>query len=127
RAPMKTNPSVNVRHGIRMTSGLLLVVMITVCACSRTASSTSPPEDRGRGDGKDVITIGDSWMSYEATQGIQQSLTKVSGHSYRSYGVGGAQLLNGEIPRQYAVARRANPEIKTVIMTGGGNDLLRTS
>jgi lysophospholipase L1-like esterase len=82
-------------------------------------------EDLGEGDGTDVITIGDSWMSL-GTVGIQQSLVKISGQPYRTYGVGGTRLLNGQIPGQYDSAKRANPEIKTVIMTGGGNDILQT-
>ena len=81
--------------------------------------------DLGKGDGKDVITIGDSWMSLIGT-GIQQSLVKVSGQPYRTYGVAGTQLLNGQIPGQYANAKRADPDIKTVVMTGGGNDILLT-
>lgn len=82
-------------------------------------------EDLGEGDGKDVITIGDSWMSL-GTSGIQQSLVKVSGQPYRTYGVGGTRLLNGQIPGQYDSAKLADPDIKTVIMTGGGNDILQT-
>jgi hypothetical protein len=74
----------------------------------------------------DVIAIGDSWMSYDATTGIQYSLRKVSGQPYRGYGAGGTQLLNGQIPDQYARAKHDNPNVKTVIMTGGGNDLLRS-
>lgn len=84
-------------------------------------------EDLGKGNGKDVIAIGDSWMSYDSATGIQESLRQLSGQSYRGYGVGGTQLLNGEIPTQYARAKRDNPNIKTVIMTGGGNDLLRSN
>jgi len=107
---------------------LLSVALILVIATScRSASSAAPPEDLGKGDGTDVVAIGDSWMSYDVGTGIQDSLRKVSGQRYRVYGVGGTQLLNGQIPNQYAQARRTNPNIKTVIMTGGGNDLLRSN
>jgi hypothetical protein len=58
--------------------------------------------------------------------GIQTGLTKASGQPYRTYGAPGTQLLNGQIPSQYATAKRSNPDIKTVVMTGGGNDLLLT-
>ena len=81
-------------------------------------------EDLGKGDGSDVITIGDSWMSLVST-GIQQSLIKASGQPYRTYGRGGTRLLNDAIPNQYVAARAANPEIKTVVMTGGGNDIIQ--
>jgi hypothetical protein len=66
-------------------------------------------------------------MSYDVGTGIQDSLRKVSGQRYRVYGVGGTQLLNGQIPNQYSQAKRDYPNIKTVIMTGGGNDLLRSN
>jgi hypothetical protein len=83
--------------------------------------------DLGKGDGSDVITIGDSWMSYIVNGGgIEAGLLAASGQRYRTYGVAGTMLLDEVIPRQYASAKRADPDIKTVVMTGGGNDLLLT-
>jgi hypothetical protein len=82
-----------------------------------------PREDLGEGDGSDVITIGDSWMSL-GFNGIQQSLVRVSGQPYRTYGVAATRLLNGAIPDQYTRAKNANADIKTVVMTGGGNDII---
>jgi hypothetical protein len=83
-----------------------------------------PRADLGEGDGSDVITIGDSWMSL-GTTGIQQSLVEVSGQPYRTYGRGGTRLLNEAIPNQYDSAKSADPDIKTVVMTGGGNDIIQ--
>jgi lysophospholipase L1-like esterase len=81
--------------------------------------------DLGKGTGKDVITIGDSWMLLLLT-GIQESLIKASGNQpYRKYGFPGTKLLDGAIPNQYRDAKRADPNIKTVIMTGGGNDIIQ--
>jgi hypothetical protein len=91
---------------------------------SDDSSATAADKDRGMGDGKDVITIGDSWMNLGA-EGIQFSVEKASGRSYRKYGVGGTRLLNEAIPMQYAMAKSENSDIKTVIMTGGGNDILQ--
>jgi hypothetical protein len=85
----------------------------------------APREDLGKGDGSDVIAIGDSWMNLGAT-GIQQSLVRLSMQPYRTYGVPGTRLLDEVIPSQYTSAKRANPDIKTVVMTGGGNDILLT-
>ena len=88
---------------------------------------TQPPPthtDQGKGDGSDVITIGDSWMNLGST-GIQQSLLKASGQRYRTYGRGGTRLLNEAIPNQYESAKRADADIKTVVMTGGGNDIIQ--
>jgi hypothetical protein len=84
-------------------------------------------EDLGMGDGSDVITIGDSWMSYAVNGGgIETGLLAASGQPYRTYGVAGTMLLDEVIPNQYVTAKRQNPDIKTVVMTGGGNDLLLT-
>ena len=80
--------------------------------------------DEGMGDGKDVITIGDSYMNLSVGSGIEYSLDKVTPTKYRHYAVSGTQILNGQIPGQYTSAKAANPDIKTVVMTGGGNDII---
>ena len=80
-------------------------------------------EDLGQGDGQDVITIGDSWMNFILT-GIEQSLARASGRPYRNFAVPGTLMLNEQIPGQYATAKGADADIKTVVMTGGGNDIL---
>lgn len=82
------------------------------------------PEDLGKGDGSDVITIGDSWMSYAVNGGGIEGGLNRAGTNYRNYGFAGTQLLNGQIPGQYDQAKRQNPDIKTIIMTGGGNDVM---
>jgi hypothetical protein len=94
-------------------------------ASAAGAAAEMPREDLGKGDGSDVIAIGDSWMNLSTT-GIQQSLVRLSMQDYRTYGVPGTRLLDEVIPRQYASAKRENPDIKTVVMTGGGNDILLT-
>lgn len=80
--------------------------------------------DEGKGDGSDVVTIGDSYMQL-GNEGIEPSLDKAAGQKYRHYGVMGTQLSNGVIPAQYDQAKTANPKILTVLMTGGGNDFLQ--
>jgi hypothetical protein len=83
----------------------------------------TPREDLGEGDGQDVITIGDSWMNLILT-GIEQSLATASGRTYRNFAVPGTLMLNEQIPGQYESAKAADADIKTVVMTGGGNDIL---
>jgi hypothetical protein len=84
----------------------------------------SKREDLGKGDGSDVITIGDSWMDYiGGGGGIQAGLDR-AGTNYRHYGLSATTLLSGQIPGQYTRAKSANPKILTVIMTGGGNDVM---
>ncbi len=99
----------------------------------------APPDaqhpDLGKGDGTDVILMGDSWMSntlqIEGTGGgIAPALIQVAGEPYRNYAVQGVMMLQADsfgpaIPTQYESAKQANPDIKTVVMTGGGNDIIQ--
>ncbi len=90
--------------------------------------------DLGKGDGSDVVLMGDSLMSntleIEGTGGgIAPALMQIAGQFYRNYAVQGVMLLRADvfgaaIPTQYETAKRINPDIKTVVMTGGGNDIL---
>jgi lysophospholipase L1-like esterase len=85
--------------------------------------------DLGKGDGKDVITIGDSWMNL-IIDGIEPALDMASGQTYRHYAIPGTIVLSeaaGQIPAQYESAKMENPNIKTIVMTGGGNDILGSS
>ena len=91
-----------------------------------------PRADLGEGDGRDVITIGDSWMSNTLLTGnaIEGALARLTGQPYRNYGVQGVLLLQSSlfgaaIPTQYDRAKSADPDIVTVIMTGGGNDIIQ--
>lgn len=91
---------------------------------SSEMSPSTSGKDEGEGDGKDVVTIGDSWMNLNNMVGIQQSLEKASSRDYRNYGVPGTKLLDEVIPNQYEMAKK-DGAIKTVIMTAGGNDVLQ--
>ncbi len=94
-----------------------------------------PRPDQGVGDGTDVVLLGDSWMSntleIEGTGGgIAPALVQVAMKPYRNYAVQGVMLLMADsfgpaIPTQYTAAKAANPDIKTVVMTAGGNDIIQ--
>jgi hypothetical protein len=94
-----------------------------------------PHADLGKGDGHDVVLLGDSWMSntleVEGTGGgIAPALIAVAGLPYRNYAVQGVMMLTADtfgpaIPTQYPEAKAVNPDIKTVVMTGGGNDIIQ--
>jgi hypothetical protein len=89
-------------------------------------AGTMPPEreDLGKGDGQDVVTIGDSWMSYFLNGGgIEGALDRAS-TDYRHYAVAGTTLTTS-IPPQWDDAI-GDGAVKTVIMTGGGNDIMFT-
>jgi lysophospholipase L1-like esterase len=83
-----------------------------------------PMTDLGKGDGSDVITIGDSWMSIPTNGGGIEGALDRAGTKYRHYSIAGTTLINGDIPMQYDRAKAANPKIASVIMTGGGNDVM---
>ena len=78
-----------------------------------------------------VVWIGDSYPA-AGNGGIQRYTEQkataagalAAGQTYRKYYVGGTQMANGQIPGQYTQAKMADPKIDTVIMTGGGNDIL---
>jgi hypothetical protein len=80
-------------------------------------------DDLGVGDGQDVVVIGDSYMNL-VVLGVMQSLDAISGQSYRKHAVPGTRMLDDAIPNQYRDARGQNPNIATVVMDGGGNDIL---
>ena len=102
------------------------------------ANTPDERPDRGRGNGRDVVIIGDSWMNntlgtgplFQAG-GVGPALIRVTGQRYRDYARQGTQLLEDNdlgpaIPTQFDAALRESRDIKTVIMTAGGNDVLLT-
>jgi lysophospholipase L1-like esterase len=105
-------------------------------AGSNNDTSTELPADPGKGDGSDVITIGDSWMSntlqIEGTGGGISASLIGAGNKYKNYAVQGVMLLTDSsfgpaIPTQWDAASKANSKIKTVLMTAGGNDIIQNS
>jgi lysophospholipase L1-like esterase len=62
---------------------------------------------------------------------IQGALQRLTMQPYRQYAVQGVMLMSASafgaaIPSQYQTAKRRDPEIKTVVMTGGGNDIIQS-
>ena len=109
---------------------------------SSDANAPVPPhEDLGEGDGKDVVSLGDSYMrlpnliQQPGSEGVDLSLAKIGGRPYRTYAYRGAVLFpetpvavkNGVIPGQLATAKQEDADIKTVIVAAGGNDLAKSS
>ena len=103
----------------------LFLPLNALCACEPEVEPTPPSsgEDLGKGDGRDVVLIGDSWM-YPF---IQPAVIRTTGQDYRGYAIPGVRLLPSllSVPDQYDAAKSENPNIKTVIMTGGGNDIIQ--
>jgi hypothetical protein len=86
---------------------------------------------KGTTKASQVVWIGDSYpasgnggIQRYTEQAAQAAGALAAGATYRKYYMGGTQMANGQIPGQYTLAKQADPDITTVIMTGGGNDIL---
>lgn len=87
--------------------------------------------------GSQVVFIGDSYINYDVAHTLLSTLLEQravkdgalkSGDHYRNYAIPGTALaapnLLGMIPPQWDQAVSEDPDIKFVIMDGGGNDVL---
>jgi lysophospholipase L1-like esterase len=77
-------------------------------------------------DNNQVITIGDSIFALSGE--LQDFLESYAGETFRQYTLSGAELKGGiiatDVYAQYEIAKNDNPNIDTVLMDGGGNDIL---
>lgn len=74
-----------------------------------------------------VVNVGDSIFALSGQ--IQNNLHARSGKTFRRYATSGAELLGGDliapsVYNQYSIARSDSSNIKTILMDGGGNDIL---
>jgi len=77
-------------------------------------------------DPNDVVLIGDSYVDW-ITHTFPADIRAEAGQQWPSYAVGGTSMATGglgRIPDQLPMAIAANPNIKAIVMTGGGNDIL---
>lgn len=78
-------------------------------------------------DNNQVITLGDS--IFDLSDELQENLEGYAGQTFRKYTLSGAQLYNSGIGvapvvEQYAQAKADDSDIRTIVMDGGGNDIL---
>jgi len=77
-------------------------------------------------DNNQVVNIGDSIFAFSGE--IQDILHSYAGKTFRRYATSGAEITGGSlapsIVRQYGIAKWDNPNIHTILMDGGGNDIL---
>ncbi len=81
--------------------------------------------DRCNGDASKTIMIGDSYLALSGD--ITRFLQQWSGQTYRTYYASATQLEGGfppTIPDQYRQLALPQGPVQTIIMTGGGNDVL---
>ena len=77
-------------------------------------------------DPNDVVMIGDSYIDW-ITHTFVDDLRAESGQQWPSYAIGGTSIgdrRHRPDPRPARHALAANTEIKAIVMTGGGNDIL---
>jgi len=77
-------------------------------------------------DRNDVVTVGDS--VFDSNGVIESTLESYEGSTFRNYTTGGAEMAGGviapSVESQYSTANNTNGNIDTVLMNGGGNDIL---
>jgi hypothetical protein len=76
----------------------------------------------------EVVMVGDSYMIW-SSHSFQTDMAAQAGENWRFYAVAGASMASGGvqpvfIPGQFELAVAADPNIKFVLMDGGGNDIL---
>lgn len=79
-----------------------------------------------------VVINGDSYIIMYADTLLQPRIEELAradgalgaGEFYRNYAFPGTSMGNGQIPSHFDTAVAVDPDIKLVIMTGGGNDVL---
>jgi hypothetical protein len=78
-------------------------------------------------DPSQVVIVGDSYINW-GTHSLPADLARESGQTWRLFAVGGASLASGGatgfIPDQFELAIADDPDIRVVVMDGGGNDVL---
>jgi hypothetical protein len=98
------------------------VLVVTLVGCGFVASV---PWIRNAQNNQ-VVNIGDSIFALSGK--IQDYLHAWSGTTFRRYSVSGAELVGGilapDIYSQYNTAKGDNSNIETILMDGGGNDIL---
>lgn len=105
---------------LRMLAAPLLV--LTLIGCGFVASVPWITD----ADNDAVVNIGDSIFALSGE--ISEFLHSYAGQTFRRYAVSGAELTGGVLApslySQYATARADDANIDTIIMDGGGNDIL---
>ncbi len=77
-------------------------------------------------DRNEIVTVGDS--IYDLSGEIQLFLEQKAGQTFRNYTQSGAKLTGGALATavnvQYSDAKATDANITTMVMNGGGNDIL---
>ena len=109
-----------VKHRVQAMKALLAAgFMLSLIACG--GSNYVENADRN-----EIVTLGDS--IFDLSGDIQRFLEDRAGQTFRDYTLSGAELSGGivanSVERQYSDAKATDGNIETIVMDGGGNDIL---
>jgi lysophospholipase L1-like esterase len=101
-------------------ASFLATTILTLVACG------GAPDYVETADRNDVVTVGDS--IFDLSGDLQRFLEEKAGQTFRDYTISGSKISGGTLARaidlQYADANAFNSSIDTIVMNGGGNDIL---
>ena len=107
----------------KLTITLLVAASLTACGGLGGLASNARVADA---DNDQVVFLGDSIFALSGD--LQDYLESYAGESFRRYTLSGAELTGGAIAtaidKQYQIAKNDNGNIDTIVMDGGGNDIL---
>lgn len=113
---------INLNDVVSKVTKLAAAALVTVSVVGCTGNPYEEVVD-GRND---VVTLGDSIFDLNGV--IQETLEARAGTQFRDYTSSGAELKGGiaapSVFSQYATANSTNGNINTILMDGGGNDIL---
>lgn len=104
----------------KMKTALTAAALLALVACG------GAPDYVENADRNDVVTVGDS--IFDLSGDLQRFLEDKAGQTFRDYTISGSELKGGSLARavnlQYGDAKATNGNIDTIVMNGGGNDIL---
>jgi len=103
---------------VKVISAMAVVVSVVGC------SSGNPYVESA--DRNEIISLGDSVLDLSGE--IEANLEALAGQTFRNYSRSAAEIAGGvlapSVVNQYGAANNTDSNIDTIIMNGGGNDIL---
>lgn len=103
-----------------------LIITLIMVTASVGCFTTSNPDNA---DNSDVVWLGDSIFHLTGAVADYLEGDEMAGETFRHYYISGADMTQGALPidtirEQYDRAMDDDPDIKTILTDGGGNDVL---
>ncbi len=110
--------SARTQRSLKLAVALVAVVNVVGCSAGNPYVTDA--------DRNEIITLGDS--IFDLSGEIQANLEQNAGQTFRDYTLSGAELNGGllakSVAQQYIDAKADDANIVTIVMDGGGNDIL---